>query len=853
VRLDGCSSAPAPAPKPVVTVAPPPAAPVATKTPCEQARELRAQVPAFLEQGRLDRTVRTLARADLLCPAEAASTWEEQIAALAEVGRYAEARALCDKIESTKDAPVLAREVCKQARASIATLEKTPADPNAAHANEKKLVAEAQAATAKGDAKTARAKYLSAWEAFHPNGGALFGAALATRTLGDAPGAQRLLDRAVVDYEHVSGEKLELDVPNGFGGFVNGLAFGPQGKLVAVAHRNVVSIVDVGTLRERVRLRGHSQAVTGIAVSPDGKTVATTSRDETARLWDLATGREILRLEGHAGDVTSVAFDHDGAQLATGGRDKTVRIWDSKTGASRGVLVGHSGAVTALAYATTGKRLVSASEDHSAIVWDPSNAKVVAKIAAPSVLRAVSFGSTVALAGEDSTVRLADPSNGEIGKLLAGHSSGVSALSFSPNGKLLASASLDATVKVWDPSSGSMLRSLDGQDLMALAVAWSEGGKRLATGAFNTVHLYDGTSFAEIGRLEGHAAPVTSLAWSPDGHKLAVGANDRTVRLYGGSTAARRLDGHSAPVTALTFSPDGAWLASGSLDGLIRRWDAQTGVGAPPIDGAGAVASLSWSADGKTLAAASPDKSLRLYDPWLSTAKDEASPGPGPGAYGVAFAPDGHRVVFAAIGRIAIVRDTATGKELARLTGHDGAVNAVAWSADGSTIATGSSDRTVRLWDGTTFAAKSTLSTNAPVASVALRSHASSGPAVAAGTTDGAIHLFNLVSPKPLMRLTAHLESVLALSFSADGRFLASGSRDGTTSVFSVPDAQLRASIRGVTSSDAAYAFAPTGELELFGAEARDYPVCRIGPLSVPFELCEERFLEPGLLAKTLR
>jgi WD40 repeat protein len=831
----------------VASAAPPP---VSAKTPCEQARELRAQVPKFLEQGRLDRTVRTFARADLLCPAEAPATWEDQIAALAEVGRYAEARALCDKIEATKDAPMLAKEVCKQARAQIATLDKPPADPSLAQQNEKKLVIEAQTAAAKGDAKTARAKYLSAWEAFHPNGAALYGAAMATRTLGDAPAAQRLFDRSVVDYERVSGDKLELDVPNGFGGFVNGLAFGAQAKQIVIAHRNVVSIVDSSTLRERVRLRGHSQAVTALAVSPNGRWVATASRDETARIWDLSTGREVLKLEGHSGDVTAIAFDHDGGTLATGGRDKTVRLWDAKTGASRGMLVGHTGPVTSIAYSTSGKRLVSVSEDHSAIVWDPATQKTITKIAAPSALRAVSFASSVALGGDDSVVRIADSDKGEIHKLLSGHSSAISALSFSPNGKLLASASLDATVKIFDPTSGTQLRSLDGQDLMALALAWSEGGKRFATGAFNTVHLYDGSTFGEIARLEGHAAPVTSLAWAPDGHKLAVGSNDRAVRVYGGGT--RRIDGHSAPVTALSFSPDGSWLVSGSLDGWIRRWDAQTGASAPAIEGAGAVASLSWAADGKTIAAVSPDKSLRLYDPWTAANKTEETPS-GPGAYGVSFAPDGHRVVFAVIGRVAIVRDTATGKELARLVGHDGAINGVAWSADGVVIATASSDKTVRLWNGNTFALEATLTTSAPVASVAIRPHGSSGPAIAAGTTDGSVHLFSLASNKPLMRLNAHLESVLALSFSSDGRFLATGSRDGTTNVYSLPDAQLRASIRGVTSSDSAYAFAPSGELELFGAEAREYPVCRIGPLSVPFELCEERFLEPGLLARTLQ
>jgi hypothetical protein len=148
VSVVGCSPAQPAPPKPVVAIAQPAPPPLAAKTPCEQARELRAQVPKFLEQGRLDRTVRTLARADLLCPAEAAATWEEQIAALAEVGRYAEARALCDKIESTKNAPTLAREVCKQVRVQIATLDKAPAEASADHASENILSPDALGATA---------------------------------------------------------------------------------------------------------------------------------------------------------------------------------------------------------------------------------------------------------------------------------------------------------------------------------------------------------------------------------------------------------------------------------------------------------------------------------------------------------------------------------------------------------------------------------------------------------------------------------------------------------------------------------------------------------------------------------
>lgn len=830
-------------PPPVVPTPPP----VVPKTPCEQSRELRDQVPAFLAQGRLDRTIRTIDLADRLCPAEAPQTWGWLVTTLTDVGRWSEARALATKIEGATEAPADAKPSAEASLKKIDKIDRAPADVAAAREASRKLAFEGQDAATKGDWALSKQKYLGAWDAFHPNGAALVGAAVAARGTKDAAEAQRLFDRAVVDYEKETGGHLELDVPNGFGGFVNSIAWGAQGRLLAVAHRTVVSVVDSITLRERLRMRGHTQTVTSVAFSADARTIVSGSRDESVRVWDAATGREVRKLEGHAGDVNAVVIGKD--VIASGGSDRTVRLWSASTGAALGTLAGHDGPVTSLALSRDGKTLYSASGDKSVIAWELPSGKQKGRITSNAALRTVSAGTFVATGGEDPTVKLFPLGGGELAKSFEGHGSALTTLSFAPSGPRLASGGIDGTVRLWDTSTGQSLGVLDGHDVFPLSLAWTEDGKRLASSGYNTVHVWDPVSKNELARLAGHAQPVTTIAWAPSSKGLALGSMDRTLRLFGPS--ARRLDAHTGPVTAVAFAPQGAVVASGSIDGTIRRWNLATGAAGMPIEDVGSVQSLAWSSDGQLLASASPEKSIRIFS--ASTGQPTGPDVAGPGAYSVVFSPDSSKLVFAAIGKLAIVREVATGKELARLVGHTASVNSVAWSADGAHIATASSDRTVKLWNAKTFALEDTLETGEPAQTVSLRPHGGeTGVFLAAGTTDGAVHLFKAKTKKALMRLPAHGDSVLAVSFSPDGQWLASGARDGTTQLFSVPDAQLRVSLRAVDARDAAYAFTPGGDLEIFG-DARDFPICRVGPLSVPFELCEERHVDPGLLGRILR
>ena len=206
----------------------------------------------------------------------------------------------------------------------------------------------------------------------------------------------------------------------------------------------------LGTRAELVhKLPSHALCVYHVVFSPDGKLLATSSKDKTVKLWDAASGKEIRTLRGHSGEVYSSAFSFDGKLLATAGEDHTVKLWDVAAGKDVRTCTGHTGDVYNVAFSPDGK--------------------------------------TMASVGQDQTVRLWDTATGKIRRTLTGHSARVCTVAFSPDGRHVVSTSPSAPtpgsnqehgeVKVWDASNGQEVLGLGWRDPGIVTIVFSPDGR----------------------------------------------------------------------------------------------------------------------------------------------------------------------------------------------------------------------------------------------------------------------------------------------------------------------------------------------------------------------------------------
>ncbi|MEH1919359.1 trypsin-like peptidase domain-containing protein [Nostoc sp.] len=286
-------------------------------------------------------------------------------------------------------------------------------------------------------------------------------------------------------------------------------------------------------------LNGHSESVYSVAISPDGRTLASGSYDDTIKIWNISTGQEIRTLNGHSGSVNSVAFSPDGRTLASGS-DETIKIWNIATGQEIRTLNGHS---------SSSIRSVAISPD----------------------------GRTLASSSYDETIKIWNIATGQEIRTLTGHFYIVNSVAISPDGRTLASGSYDDTIKIWNIATGQEIRTLEG-DYTVNSVAFSPDGRTLASGSHNTIKIWNIATGQEIRTLNGHSNGrhselVNSVAFSPDGRTLASGS-DETIKIWNIATGQeiRTLNGHSSKVYSVAFSPDGRTLASGSHDTTIKIW-----------------------------------------------------------------------------------------------------------------------------------------------------------------------------------------------------------------------------------------------------------------------------------------
>lgn len=439
------------------------------------------------------------------------------------------------------------------------------------------------------------------------------------------------------------------------------VGFLPGGDVVASGMGRPIFVIDPETAASRV-LRGGDPQVFSLAVSPNGKWIASGSWSGRLRVRDAATDTSRV-IEGHDAGVLALGFDPSSEVLASGGLDNMLRLWNAATGELRATLRGHRSRINGLTWLPDGSAVVTASSDTELRIWDVANATVRrtyrGHVSDVMDVAVSADGARMVSVGGDATVRTWETGSGRALHVMRGHAGAVHAVDITPDGKTAVTGSIDATFRLWDIERGLQRAVVRGHEAGVDGVAFSADGRHLATagrdgaiklwrvdrigselsenghvgavtdvrfhpnggmlassGQDGTVRLWDVASGDELAALRGHGNSVVSVAFHPRGELIASAGEDMSIRLWDAAThgQTKALYGHESTVQAVRFHPSGNLLLSGSSDGTLRAWELSTGSSTAVYRGhARGVLDLAVSPDGKRMVSASSDGTVRIW------------------------------------------------------------------------------------------------------------------------------------------------------------------------------------------------------------------------------------------------
>ena len=578
-------------------------------------------------------------------------------------------------------------------------------------------------------------------------------------------------------------------------------------------------------------LQGHTDSVSSVSFSHDGKYLASGSHDNTVKIWEVQKNKCISTLKGHTSGVSSVSFSHDGKYLASGSDDNTVKIWEVQKKKYISTLQGHTNGVNCVSFSHDGKYLASGSDDKTVKIWEVQKNECISTLLGhTNWVSSVSFshdGKYLASGSHDETVKIWEVQKNECISTLQGHTSSVFGVSFSHDGKYLASGSGDKTVKIWEVQKNECISTLQGHTDWVSSVSFSHDGKYLASGSGDeTVKIWEVQKNECISTLQGHTSSVFGVSFSHDGKYLASGSIDNTVKIWECSEYASNLpdlQGHTNGVKCVSFSHDGKYLASGSGDYTVKIWEVQKNECISTLQGHTLwVSSVSFSHDGKYLASGSGDKTVKIWEvqknECISTLQGHTS-----GVKSVSFSHDGKYLASGSHDETVKIWEVQKNECISTLLGHTDRVSSVSFSHDGKYLASGSGDETVKIWEVQNNKCISTLQGHTLWVSSVSFSH--DGKYLASGSGDNTVKIWEVQKNKCISTLKGHTDWVSSVSFSHDGKYLASGSDDNTVKIWEVQKKKYISTLQGHTNGVNCVSFSHDGKYLASGSSNKSIQI----------------------------
>ena len=392
---------------------------------------------------------------------------------------------------------------------------------------------------------------------------------------------------------------------SGQGGSPEGLVISSDGQHAGAIEYGVAEIWNLATGKLEVKSGNYSERkVLAIAISPDGKELATGNEKRTADLVNTSTGKITMVLKGYlnqvddrilndpymywAGMVNEAKLSPDGRFIAVGRTGNNAKLIDFKTGKVFRTLRGHNSMVISLCFSSDGRYLATGGLDGKAIVWDVETGTAVRTFSFPDekeAIYSVDFSADnkmLAAAVWGGYVIIWDLETGTRLRTISPHDRmGCYQVKFTPNGVYFISAGLDKKLKLIEIDTGVEVRSFIGHinETLINSINFNASGDKFITSAWDgTVRVWDFLSGLQLLKIKAHEGGVYSAKFDPSGKYIISGGDDFMIRMWNSGTGAMisEYEGHTGGVGDVNITADLKYIISGSRDGSVKIWNRES-------------------------------------------------------------------------------------------------------------------------------------------------------------------------------------------------------------------------------------------------------------------------------------